>query len=91
MTKIIILVITVVLIGYYFIRGSGGANPAEIVANTKAGTEFMEANKTVAGVQTTSSGLQYLMLQRGTGTKHPSATNKVQVHYEGKLLNGTVY
>jgi peptidylprolyl isomerase len=91
MTKIIILVITVVLIGYYFIRGSGAANPAEIAENTKFGAEFMETNKTVAGVQATSSGLQYLILQKGTGTKHPSATDRVQVHYEGKLLNGTVF
>jgi len=89
-TKIIILVIAVVLIGYYFARSSG-AKPEEIAANKKAGFEFMEANKTAEGVKTTASGLQYLVLQEGTGTEHPSASDRVKVHYEGKLLDGTVF
>jgi len=90
-TKIIILVIAVVLIGYYFARPSAGAKPEVIAANKKAGAEFMEANKTEDGVITTASGLQYMVLQAGTGTEHPSATDKVKVHYEGKLLDGTVF
>jgi len=90
-TKIIILVIAVVLIGYYFARPSGGAKPEVIAANKAAGTEFMEANKTAEGVKTTASGLQYLVLQAGTGSEHPSATDRVKVHYEGKLLDGTVF
>jgi len=90
-TKIIILVIAVVLIGYYFARPSAGAKPEVIAANKKAGAEFMEANKTEEGVVTTASGLQYMVLQAGTGTEHPSATDKVKVHYEGKLLDGTVF
>jgi len=89
-TKIIILVIAVVLIGYYFARSSG-AKPEEIAANKKAGFEFMEANKTAEGVKTTASGLQYMVLQEGTGTEHPSAQDRVKVHYEGKLLDGTVF
>ncbi len=91
MEKVIIIVIAVLLIGYFFVRNSGGARPEEIAANKKAGAEFMETNKTVEGVKTTSSGLQYLVLQEGTGSQHPSATDKVKVHYEGKLLDGTVF
>jgi FKBP-type peptidyl-prolyl cis-trans isomerase len=90
-TKIIILVIAIVLIGYYFARPSAGAKPEVIAANKKAGAEFMETNKTEEGVITTASGLQYMVLQAGTGTEHPSATDKVKVHYEGKLLDGTVF
>jgi peptidylprolyl isomerase len=90
-TKTIIIVITVLLIGYYFVRNSGGAKPEEIAANKKAGAEFMETNKTTEGVKATSSGLQYLMLQEGTGAVHPSASDRVKVHYEGKLLDGTVF
>lgn len=91
MTKIIILVIAVVLIGYYFARPSAGAKPEVIAANKKAGAEFMAANKTEEGVITTASGLQYKVLQTGTGTEHPAKTDKVKVHYEGKLLDGTVF
>jgi peptidylprolyl isomerase len=90
-TKTIIIVIAVVLIGFYFLSNSGDATSEEIAANKQAGAEFMEINKTVAGVETTSSGLQYLVLQEGTGTKHPLATDRVKVHYEGKLLDGTVF
>lgn len=89
MTKIIILVIAVVLIGYYFARSSGSNESAE--ENIKAGTEFLEANKTVEGVKTTASGLQYLVLQQGTGDKHPTATDRVLVHYHGTRLDGTVF
>jgi peptidylprolyl isomerase len=89
-TKAIIIIITILLIGYYFVRNSG-AKPEEIAATKKAGAEFMESNKTADGVKTTSSGLQYLMLQEGTGTEHPSAKDQVTVHYEGTLLDGTVF
>jgi len=89
-TKLIILVIAVVVIGYYFARPSA-AGPEAIAATKKAGAEFMEANKMVEGVITTASGLQYMVLQAGTGTEHPSATDQVKVHYEGKLLDDTVF
>ncbi|MFT4608267.1 MAG: peptidylprolyl isomerase [Gammaproteobacteria bacterium] len=90
-TKTIIIIIALLLAGYYFLRNSGGAKPEEIAANKQAGTEFMEINKTVEGVKITNSGLQYLVLQEGTDTKHPAATDRVKVHYEGKLLDGTVF
>lgn len=90
-TKIIILIIAIALIGYYFLRLSGGAKPEEIAANKKLGAEFMELNKALVDVKNTDSGLQYLRLQEGTGSIHPSATNRVTVHYEGKLLDGTVF
>ena len=48
-------------------------------------------NKEVEGVKTTSSGLQYLVLEEGTGTDHPGATDKVKVHYHGTLIDGTVF
>ena len=51
------------------------------------GKTFLENNKKQAGVQVTPSGLQYLMLTKGTGTA-PKATDTVTVHYKGSLLNG---
>jgi peptidylprolyl isomerase len=89
-TKAIIIIISILLIGYYFVRYSG-AKPEEIAANKKVGAEFMESNSTADGVKTTSSGLQYLVLQEGTGAEHPAATDQVKVHYEGTLLDGTVF
>ena len=58
---------------------------------TKAeGRAFLEANKQKAGVQVTSSGLQYRVVTMGTGAK-PTATDRVRVSYEGTLLDGTVF
>ncbi|MFI5195268.1 MAG: FKBP-type peptidyl-prolyl cis-trans isomerase [Chitinophagales bacterium] len=56
----------------------------------KEGETFLADNKTKPGVVTTASGLQYQILQEGTGVK-PLATDKVKCNYEGKLLNGTVF
>ena len=42
------------------------------------------------GVITTKSGLQYMVLQEGTG-KSPKATDSVKCHYEGFLIDGTVF
>jgi len=41
-------------------------------------------------VETTESGLQYEVLEEGSGPK-PGATDRVTVHYKGELLNGTVF
>lgn len=58
--------------------------------NRAAGAEFLAHNKTQKGVITTASGLQYLVLRQGSGER-PTATSKVRVNYEGKLLDGTVF
>jgi FKBP-type peptidyl-prolyl cis-trans isomerase FklB len=43
-----------------------------------------------ADVKTTASGLQYMVLQQGQG-KSPKANSKVKVHYEGRLIDQTVF
>ena len=58
--------------------------------NKKEADEFLAANKTKQGVVTTASGLQYQVLQEGTGAT-PKATDQVTVHYKGTLLDGTVF
>ena len=63
----------------------------EAYAKTKeAGEAFLEANKKREGVTTLASGLQYEVLNVGLGKK-PAATDKVQCHYEGTLIDGTVF
>ena len=54
------------------------------------GEEFLSQNKGKAGVQTTSTGLQYEVISEGTGAK-PTANDTVQVHYHGTLIDGTVF
>ena len=58
--------------------------------NKKDAQTFLAQNKTKPGIQTTSSGLQYLVVKSGSGAS-PKATDKVKVHYIGKLLNGTEF
>ncbi|WP_151779363.1 FKBP-type peptidyl-prolyl cis-trans isomerase [Acinetobacter bereziniae] len=58
--------------------------------NAQLGEKFLAENAKKAGVITRPSGLQYSILQQGTG-KSPSAKSKVSVNYEGRLLDGTVF
>jgi FKBP-type peptidyl-prolyl cis-trans isomerase len=59
-------------------------------ANKKEGEEFLAANKSKEGVTTLPDGLQYKVLQAGTGPK-PTAADSVTVNYRGTLLNGTEF
>lgn len=54
------------------------------------GRVFLENNASKPGVITTASGLQYEVLKEGNG-KHPKATDQVRCHYEGTLIDGTVF
>jgi FKBP-type peptidyl-prolyl cis-trans isomerase len=56
-----------------------------------AGENFLEANKLKPNVKVTSSGLQYEVITPGTGKQPTSATDRVTVHYTGKLVDGTIF
>ncbi|MDE5705405.1 FKBP-type peptidyl-prolyl cis-trans isomerase [Muribaculum sp.] len=58
--------------------------------NAAAGKTFLDENGKRAEVKTTASGLQYEVIEEGTG-KMPAATDSVTVHYTGKLIDGTVF
>ena len=55
-----------------------------------AGEAFLAENAKREGVKVTESGLQYEVLEATIGQK-PKATDKVRVHYEGTLIDGTVF
>lgn len=60
-------------------------------ASKMEGQKFLEENKKRKSVMVTPSGLQYEILQRGTGTESPKATDKVKVHYHGTNIDGSVF
>jgi FKBP-type peptidyl-prolyl cis-trans isomerase FklB len=67
------------------------ANTEKLYAENKAaGEKYLAENAKKEGVKTTKSGLQYKVLVEGNGAM-PSDTAKVQVNYEGKLIDGTVF
>ena len=59
-------------------------------ANREAGRKFLEENAKKDSVVTLPSGLQYQVLVKGEG-EVPQATDRVKVHYEGRLIDGTVF
>ena len=54
------------------------------------GEKFLAENAKRAGVVTTPSGLQYEVINEGTG-RQPKASDTVRCHYEGTLIDGTVF
>lgn len=58
--------------------------------NQQEGEAFLAENKSREGVVTLPSGLQYQVLNQGTG-KSPSKSDSVTTHYHGTLLDGTVF
>ena len=64
------------------------AKMAEV--NAAAGKAFLDENGKRVEVKTLPSGLQYEVLTEGDGPT-PKATDRVEVHYTGKLIDGTVF
>jgi peptidylprolyl isomerase len=88
-TPVIILAIIILIGGYYFYSSSKNKQAAS--GNLQTGQVFLEQNGNKEGVKTTRSGLQYLVLKPGAGTQHPTASDRVKVHYHGTLIDGTVF
>ena len=59
-------------------------------AAKEEGEKFLAENAKREGVKVTASGLQYEILEPSLGQK-PKATDTVRVHYEGTLIDGTVF
>lgn len=66
-------------------------NSGKARENIELGQAFLDKNGQAEGVQSTASGLQYLVLEPGTGSTHPTASDMVKVHYHGTLIDGTVF
>lgn len=77
-----------------FVRQNEARQKAEAEQKGKLAREegeaFLKENGAKAGITTTASGLQYEVLTEGAG-RHPKATDRVRCHYEGRLIDGTVF
>ena len=58
--------------------------------NADIGAKFLADNLNNEGVIALESGMQYIVINEGSGDK-PAATDTHDVHYEGSLINGTVF
>jgi FKBP-type peptidyl-prolyl cis-trans isomerase FklB len=63
---------------------------AKIAVQTEKGRAFLAENAKKEGVICLPSGLQYKVLKQGDGIV-PQKTDKVKVHYEGRLINDTIF
>lgn len=82
-----LLLLIIILLIFKSMKG----NKAQAAANREQGVQFLVENAKEEGVNVTASGLQYKVLEAGSGDAHPHATSRVKVHYHGTLIDGTVF
>lgn len=87
--KMLLAVVVIAGVIFYFFTSMNNQKAAK--ENIRLGNEFLAQNKTKEGVLSTASGLQYQVLNQGSGTIHPKASDTVTVHYHGTLIDGTVF
>ncbi|MBQ8463907.1 MAG: FKBP-type peptidyl-prolyl cis-trans isomerase [Prevotella sp.] len=73
-----------------FQQKSDANKQAKTERQMAAGRQFLAENAKKEGVIVTPSGLQYKVLKQGDG-QVPQVSDKVKVHYEGRLIDGTVF
>jgi len=84
----IISIVSIIIIGFTMFSLANATTPEE---NKAKGVAFLAQNAKKPNIVTTASGLQYEVLTPGTGTKSPSATDEVTVHYKGTTIDGKVF
>ena len=76
---------------FAFLQKRAEEQKAQLTEESKvAGKKYLEENAKREGVVTTASGLQYEVVEKGDGPT-PTANDVVSVHYEGRLVDGTVF
>lgn len=91
MSNTVLYVVIAALLAYALYRAVTGTSGSSVAGNIEAGEAFLAENKLKEGVQETESGLQYMVLEEGTGSVHPGPKTKVLAHYHGTLIDGTVF
>ena len=75
------------IVNHYFEEMEARVN----AENIEKGKRFLEENKQRPGVVTLPSGLQYEVIKEGNVGRHAKVTDQVQCHYEGTLIDGTLF
>lgn len=86
--KIVLVALVLIALFFIFQKFTSSKNAPQ---NIQIGVDFLAENGKKENIQTTESGLQYEVLTKGDGEVHPTAKNKVTVHYHGTLIDGTVF
>jgi len=86
----IILAIIIAIFCYLIFKNSKKVKQ-QALANAQIGSEFLVANSQVEGIFETASGLQYKVLHHSGNENKPASQSKVNVHYHGTLLDGSVF
>jgi peptidylprolyl isomerase len=87
--KFIIVAVIIALAIFFVTRNT--SNKKAAVENIAIAEAFLVKNKAKDNIHETDSGLQYEVLQKGSGELHPNARSTVKVHYHGTLINGEVF
>ncbi len=91
MSDIFLYVVIGGLLAFAIYRAISGTSGTSVADNLEKGEAFLAENKLKEGVQETDSGLQYLVLEEGSGSENPGPKTKVSAHYHGTLIDGTVF
>lgn len=82
----------IILVSVSFYRAYISSGVSELNGESRQeGIDFLALNRFKAGVEVTESGLQYKVLEAGTGLVHPRANDVVKVHYEGSFVDGKIF
>ena len=91
MNKIQTTILSVLAVGFISFTLFSMANAKSPEENKLEAQTFLVANAKKSQITTTASGLQYEVLTQGQGSRKPTATDSVTVHYRGTTLDGTEF
>lgn len=89
MSKILFPIIIFILAGFFIYRTYTNHKVGQ--ENFAKGQAFLSENSAREEVVVTHSGLQYEILHKSESDKKPSSSDSVEVHYQGSLIDGTVF
>ena len=89
---VLYITIAILLVSVSFYRAYYSSGVSKLNGESKQeGIDFLALNRFKGDVKVTESGLQYTLLQAGTGSIHPTVKDLVKVHYEGTFVDGRVF
>lgn len=86
---VFLISIILALLGYG--ASAYGLNAKERKAAKAAEQAFLDANRSKQGIITTSSGLQYEIIEKGDSNRLPKGRDRIEIHYHGTREDGSVF